>query len=211
MKKRTAPSLFSAIFLVILVCSVFSGIFLAVLGNDSTGNSNIDTNNWPMYLHDPGHTGYTPSAGPMTNQTLWSFQTGSTNVKSSPAVVDGIVYVGAEDGRLYALDATSGEEIWAYAADCSLGSQAINSPAVVEGVVYFCSYNSPGNLYALNASTGEKLWNCTIRGLSTSTSPTVFAGVVYVGSAGNSANTGIVYCFECIYRQQDCGVTQPAV
>ena len=136
MKKKTALSLFSIILLVSLVCSVFSGIFLSVLGNDSNGNSN--PNNWPMFLHDPGHSGYTSSVGPMTNHTLWSFQTGSTNVKSSPAVVNGIVYVGAEDGKLYALNSTTGDQIWTYTADAGFGDKGINSPAAQEARTRSC-------------------------------------------------------------------------
>src|SRR5690348_15313085 len=37
----------------------------------------------------------------------WTFQTGGA-VNSSPAVVDGVVYVGSSDGSVYALDAITG-------------------------------------------------------------------------------------------------------
>jgi outer membrane protein assembly factor BamB len=44
---------------------------------------------------------------------LWSFATGSV-IFSSPAVVDGVVYVGAD-----ALDALNGEKLWSFAGGAS--------------------------------------------------------------------------------------------
>ena len=40
---------------------------------------------------------------------LWNFTTGNS-VESSPAVVDGVVYVGSEDGKIYALNAANGAQ-----------------------------------------------------------------------------------------------------
>ena len=69
------------------------------------------TGDWPMFNHDLAHTGYSTSTVPMTNQTLWTFTTGGA-VESSPAVVNGIVYVGSDDGCVYALNAANGALIW---------------------------------------------------------------------------------------------------
>ena len=60
-----------------------------------------------MFNHDLAHTGSSTSAAPTTNQTLWTYTTGGA-VESSPVVVDGIVYVGSDDGYVYALNAYSG-------------------------------------------------------------------------------------------------------
>ena len=49
---------------------------------------------WPMFHHDLNHTGYSTSTGPETNNVLWSYETGDS-VSSSPAVVDGKVYLGS--------------------------------------------------------------------------------------------------------------------
>ena len=88
----------------------------------------------------------------------WSYTTGST-VYSSPAVVDGVVYIGSEDNNLYALNATTGAKLWSY----TTGDRVDSSPAVANGVVYFGS--SDGNVYALNAKTGHKLWSYAAGGL----------------------------------------------
>ena len=50
---------------------------------------------------------------------------------SSPAVVDGIVYVGSTDNNLYALNAATGQLVWK-----QLTESADSPPAVANGVVY---------------------------------------------------------------------------
>jgi outer membrane protein assembly factor BamB len=103
----------------------------------------------------------------------WSYTTGGWD--SSPAVANGVVYVGSGDDNVYALDANTGAKLWSYLTDSLVNS----SPAVANGVVYVGSLD--GNVYALNASTGAKLWTYTTGGVVTS-DPAVANGVVYVGS-----------------------------
>ena len=53
-------------------------------------------------------TGAATSAGPIGEPTvLWEFQTDG-QVRGEAAVVDGTVYIGSDDGHLYALDAATG-------------------------------------------------------------------------------------------------------
>ena len=61
--------------------------------------------------------------------------------------MDGVVYVGSEDGNVYALNAGSGVQLWNYTTGCPVFS----SPAVVDGVVYVGSFDV--KVYALNATT----------------------------------------------------------
>jgi outer membrane protein assembly factor BamB len=103
----------------------------------------------------------------------WSYTTGSY-VVSSPAVANGVVYVGSYDGNVYALQAKTGAKLWSYATDNSVDS----SPAVANGAVYVGSWDH--NVYALNASTGVKLWRYATSS-AVESSPAVANGVVYVG------------------------------
>jgi len=107
--------------------------------------------------------------------------------------VNGIVYVGSQDGSLYALNDTNGAKLWNYAVNAAVHIYPFptSSPAVVKGVVYVGSYN--GNVYALNASSGAKLWNYTTGGMVLS-SPAVANGVLYVGG-GNTVYALGVYTF----------------
>jgi len=150
---------------------------------------------------------------------LWSYTTNSV-VRSSPAVINGVVYIGSYDGNVYALNAETGAKLWSYAT----GNLYLDSsPAVANGVVYVSS----GNVYALNASTGALLWSYTTGGGSSSTgallwsyttgglyldsSPAVANGVVYVGSeAGNvyalNASTGAL-----LWSKEASAESSPAV
>jgi len=102
---------------------------------------------WPMCHHDLAHTGAVGHLPVVPTQT-WNFSTLDVNVGySSPAVVDGMVYV-SFDG-VYALDAATGKEIWHYP-----GGPALSSPAVVDGVVFVSSLDR--HVYAI--VTNPPLW-----------------------------------------------------
>jgi outer membrane protein assembly factor BamB len=75
-------------------------------------------------------------------------------VDSSPAVANGVVYVSSDDGRVYALDAATGEQMWNYTIGGTpyWDSFASSSPAIANGVVYVGSYD--GKVYAFGSSPG---------------------------------------------------------
>jgi outer membrane protein assembly factor BamB len=99
-------------------------------------------------------------------------------VASSPAVVDGTVYVGSSDHRVYAIDATSGTEQWHFQTNESVQS----SPAVVNGTVYVGSLDQ--HVYAIDATSGTEQWRFQTEG-QVESSPTVVDSTVYVGSDEN--------------------------
>jgi len=140
---------------------------------------------WPMFHHDPGHTGYSTSTAPNTNNTIWNYTTGNW-VASSPAVADGKVYVGSWDCKVYCLDASTGAHIWSY----TTGSCVYSSPAVADGKVYVGSCDC--KVYCLDASTGTHVWSYTTGDYVTS-SPAVADGKVYIGSDDNK-----VYCLDAL-------------
>jgi outer membrane protein assembly factor BamB len=71
---------------------------------------------------------------------------------SSPAVVDGKVYFGSGDGKLYALDAETGAIKWRFVTHGVVHA----SPAVADGTVYFGSWDT--FFYAVDAATGQEKW-----------------------------------------------------
>jgi len=147
--------------------------------NTAIANVTAAVDWWPMFHHDPTHTGYTNLTGPITNQILWTYTTGSA-VFSSPAVADGRIYVGSD--RVYALNASTGALVWNYAT----GGQVYSSPAVAGGIVYVGS----DKVYALDASTGALVWNYATAGFKVYySSPAIAAGRVYVGSYDSK-----IYC-----------------
>ena len=80
-----------------------------------------------------------------TGQKLWSLNTGLA-VGSSPAVANGVVYVGWA-GKVYALDASTGEKLWFFSSGLSIDS----SPAVANGKMYVGSDDE--RLYAFDLAT----------------------------------------------------------
>ena len=102
---------------------------------------------------------------------------------SSPAVDHGVVYVGTEDGMLYALKASNGNTLWSY--QTAAGGANLSSPGIAKGIVYFGSID--GLVYAFNATNGAKLWTYPT-GAEVDSSPTIVNGVVYIGS-----NDGYLY------------------
>jgi outer membrane protein assembly factor BamB len=129
----------------------------------------------------------------LTGAQIWStgqLSDQSCNVPSSPAVANGVVYVGAGDSNVYALNAKTGAIVWSY----TTGGPVDSSPAVANGVVYIGS--SDGNVYALKASTGAYLWSFATGG-NVESSPTIANGTLYVGS--DDAN---MYAFNLAGGQQ---------
>jgi outer membrane protein assembly factor BamB len=76
-----------------------------------------------------------------SGELLWTYATGSW-VGSSPAVANGVVYVGSNDDNMYALEAETGLKLWSYTANGGVSSP----PAVANGMVYVGSDN--GKVYA---------------------------------------------------------------
>jgi outer membrane protein assembly factor BamB len=88
-------------------------------------------------------------------------------------VAGGIVYVGAGNGTLYALDDGTGATVWTAVTGASISDHV----AVADGTVYVRSYD--GNAYAFDAATGAVIWSDTTAIRSTSG---IFAVVVANGA-----------------------------
>ena len=135
-----------------------------------------DPNAWPMYRGGPARTGSTATtAGPTDGvRTRWR-AAADVAVASSPAVVDGTVYVGGDDGSLRALRADTGAQVWRYRTDSRIRS----SPAVAGDTVVVGGTDQ--SVHAVDADTGDPRWTYDT-GFWVLSSPAVAAGTVYVGS-----------------------------
>ena len=81
----------------------------------------------------------------------WRFQTRGP-VRSSPAIDGGTVYVGANDGRLHAIDLASGTTTWTTA----IGGAVASTPALSADRVFV---STRGNtVVALARSSGKEIW-----------------------------------------------------
>ncbi|EMR12510.1 cell surface protein/ lipoprotein [Methylophaga lonarensis MPL] len=130
-----------------------------------------------LFRGDLFRTGYFVSHGPvqLDKQALvWRFE-GDQGLASSPVVNAGVVFAGAYEGDVYAIDARSGDLLWQFAT----GAGVFASPAVTATSVYIGSDDS--FVYALDISTGAQRWRYKTNDKVFS-SPLVYGGTVYVGS-----------------------------
>ena len=72
-------------------------------------------------------------------------------------VVDGLVYFGAHDGRLFAVSSRSGRVRWAY----DTGGRINASPSVFGRRVCVTTY--AGGIFCLDRVNGRKLWSTYIK------------------------------------------------
>jgi len=90
----------------------------------------------------------------------WDYALGtSRGLEATPIVVDGVLYTSGTTGRVYALDAATGEEIWKFDphSDGQVNrytccDEVNRGVAVWEGMVYVGSLD--GRLFGLDAATG---------------------------------------------------------
>ncbi|MGM0592396.1 MAG: PKD domain-containing protein [Halobacteriota archaeon] len=124
---------------------------------------------------------------PETGTEKWNATPGGRygSTWTTPAYANGVLYLGTNDYKLHAINATNGEELWNYSTQTNVRS----APAVVDGVVYFGS--NDGNLTAVNATTGDEIWYYTMyQPVLVASNPAVVDDVVYI--AGNDDNVTTV-------------------
>jgi outer membrane protein assembly factor BamB len=145
------------------------------------------------FLCNAAHTGVCPQTSISPDpKPAWQFYTGQLN-RSTPAYAGGTVFVGSNNGILYALDGASGKERWAFRAHSPIGS----SPEIVDHTIYFADME---NLYALDSANGKMLWSYRFgKELAHpgfqwdfyASSPTVVGNALFIGSGD-----GNVYRFD---------------
>jgi alcohol dehydrogenase (cytochrome c) len=157
---------------------------------------NPPPDSWPSYHGD--YTGKRHSVltqiTPDNVQQMglaWAFQTGQSDaLKSSPLLVDGVLYFTVPD-NVWAVDARSGHEIWHYTYPQNKGFHiGQRGVAMYEQWLYFTTPDA--HLISLNAKDGTVRWNVVIadahKGYWTTVSPLVVRNHVIVGVSGDFDN-----------------------
>ena len=103
---------------------------------------------WPMFHLNPRHVGFNRTETIITRQNVkflrqkWVGIAGDIVDFSSPAVVNGVVYLGSTDGKLYVFNASGcGSSTCTANWTGSAGGSIYSSPTVANGVVYVGSNN----------------------------------------------------------------------
>lgn len=116
----------------------------------------------------------------------WAFGLpGSTSAYGQPAVMFGRVYVGADSGYVYSLDARSGCVYWAFKAPHGVRNAmtigAVKGRGSTRYAVYFGDLKA--NVHAIDAQTGTLLWSRRVEPDPTTritAAPTLHDGRLYV-------------------------------
>ena len=150
---------------------------------------------WPTYLHDPGGSHYSPLSQINTHNVTqlriaWTYHMRPTSAQAtrrgrygvseaSPLVITGTMYLPTPYGRVVALDAQTGREIWKY-------ELPQNDQPATRGVEYWPgSAREPprivfgtrgGKLIVLRAATGEPEQEFGQRGVFDLKTPDVMNG-----------------------------------
>jgi outer membrane protein assembly factor BamB len=175
---------------------------------------------WPMYQFDLAHGSSNLEADAITPDNVaglaraWQWlpdppsEEGqpSPQLLASPTVFDGRIYIGANTGVFYAIDATNGTVVWqralGFVTGKSCSERGITSSAALarddERRLFVFVGGGDGNLYALRADDGSVMWQASVvepgedenQGYIWS-SPAVAGGRVYIGVSSQCGNPQI--------------------
>lgn len=117
-----------------------------------------------------------------TGTQKWKFQAESGTIESTPAVSNGSIFIGSDNGYVYKVDTSSGRMTWR----STVYSGMYSSPLAYDGKIFIGTNGA--DLYALDEGTGGHSWSL---GNVTQSSPAGWDGKIYAGTYGymDSAKT----------------------
>jgi eukaryotic-like serine/threonine-protein kinase len=118
-----------------------------------------DSGDVATYRGDSARTGAMPGPGPSGDpEIVWQFQAGA-QIRSSPAVVGGSVFVASVDGTVHALELATGAAQWS----ALLGAEVkAATPLVIDGLVVVG--DQAGVVHALDQAGGAERWRASTDG-----------------------------------------------
>jgi polyvinyl alcohol dehydrogenase (cytochrome) len=153
---------------------------------------------------NPENWRYQPEPGVSATQLQqldlkWAFGIpGVVAMFGQPTIAGGRVFIGGQNGHVYALDAGSGCYFWDYAASTGVRS-AITVARIGERSLALFG-DRRGHAYALDAATGELVWKVTAAdgpAMQVTGAPALFEGRLYVPISGGDDSRAIDPKYEC--------------
>jgi alcohol dehydrogenase (cytochrome c) len=169
---------------------------LLAQGVDNSMLAHPPADSWPTYHGDYSarrHSSLTQISPANVNQLslAWAFQLqGSGELKSSPLLVNGILYFSTPD-NVWAVDARSGHEVWHYKYPPNKGLHIGHRGLGMYGDwLYFTTPDA--HLVSLNAKDGKVRWDVMVadvaKGYWTTLAPLIVQNHVLVGASGDFDN-----------------------
>lgn len=162
-------------------------------------NASRESSNWLMAGRDYAGTRYSPLAKINTRNVkrlvpAYSFSFGVQDAQNTtPIVVDGVMYVTSSHGKIFAIEAATGKQLWAFSHPlpenigkmmcCDVGNRGA---AVYGDKVYYATPDA--HVIALDRATGTKVWDVVVgdytKAQTMTVAPLVVKGKVVVGMSG---------------------------
>lgn len=125
------------------------------------------------------NVGFLYAIGP-TGSMLWNATVGGA-IHSAPAIGLGMVYVGCDDGKVYAFNATTGKRRWV--GNGNRGPFYASPALELDGTVYLGTQgglSATSTFFAINGSTGSRRWSKTTSAMAFGSAAIGTSGAVYV-------------------------------
>lgn len=138
-----------------------------------------------------------PQTGSVTTsgiKALWTFKC-EDEIRGTPSIFQGTLYMGSYDNNLYALNAADGKFQWKYPTDGGV----VSRPAIADGNIFFGSEDK--RMHVVSVRSGKVTWTYYTGGPVRS-SPRIAEGHIFIGSDDRflhaiNLNTGrMVWKFE---------------
>ncbi|MFN0135438.1 MAG: PQQ-binding-like beta-propeller repeat protein, partial [Phycisphaerae bacterium] len=116
-------------------------------------NAPSPRDSWPMFRGDLQNRGVANTKLADKLELKWKFATTpDESIESTAAIVDGVAYVGATDGHLYAINLKDGMLRWKFRS----GEPIKSSPTIVAGLAIFG--DELGTLHGVAIADGKSRW-----------------------------------------------------
>lgn len=159
----------------------------------TAGMAPVGSPDWPSYGRDLRNTRWNDAEQTIGRDNVatlaekWTFA--ASSVTSTPAIADGVVYFGAWNGTLYAVDAATGMQAWATPLQSMVGiakSQMLSgSPFVTDTQVFIGGDGA--QVFGVERATGAKQWMAVADNSDSDSeriwsSPTVIDDLLIIGN-----------------------------
>jgi len=163
-------------------------------------NADSEPGNWFTGGRDQGQSYYSPLTQINKENVsrlglAWDYDMFTNRgQEATPIVVDGVMYTSGTRGKVYALNAKTGDEIWFFDPEAdgqyaryNCCGEVNRGVAVFDGMVYVATMD--GRMIGLDAATGDKIWDVNTlifpdRAANISGAPQVAGDVVVIGNGG---------------------------
>ncbi len=156
------------------------------------GASFPPSDSWPNFRNGPDLRGIAQTKLPKSPKLVWEKEA-PDGCQSTPAIVDGHVYVGTLSGYLHCWTLREGRELWKYASKETSDPKAFipgfSSPVTVTER-YVLAGDEEGTMHCIDRKTGQKKWQVDTEGLVVGGASQIGDRVIF-GSHGQ-----VLYCVQ---------------